>query len=332
MVVIMNSRIEGLKCVLRKCGTMILTIFLVSFLVFASFEFISGDMATSMLGIQATEEAVEVLRLELGLNRPFLVRYIDWGFRFLQGDMGHSYAYNMSVTDLLQEKFPITITLTLLSFLFVLVLAIPFSILAAKIENRYFDHLLLVGNQVMMAIPPFFLGILITYVFGLVLRIFVPGGYVSYESNFIGYIGYLIFPAIALALPKSAMTMKLLRSSLTKEMEQDYVRTAYSKGSTKNRVLYQHVLPNALIPVITFLGMVVTEMMVGSMIVEQVFGIPGMGSILLHGISKRDYPLIQGIIVCFACLVVLVNALADLLCQRIDPRIRQRNIGGKKRV
>lgn len=328
----MQVKVEGIKLILRKCGRMMWTIILVSLLVFTSFQFISGDMATSMLGIHATEESVEALRMELGLDRPFFTRYVDWAMGFLKGDMGYSYSYNMEVKDLLQEKFPITMTMTTMSFLLVVVLSLPLTVLVAKIDNKYVDSVFLIGNQITMAIPSFFLGVLITYIFGLILRFFVPGGYVSYETSLVGYVGYLIFPAIAMAVPKSAMTMKLLRSSIRTQLQQDYVRTAYSKGSTRNRVLYQHVLPNAMIPVITFLGMVVTEMMIGSMVIEQIFGVPGIGSILLHGISKRDYPLIQGIIVCFACLVVLVNTGTDILCERIDPRMRRIKMGGKERV
>ena len=172
-----------------------------------------------------------------------------------------------------------------------------------------------------MAIPPFFSGILITLIFGRIFKRFTPGGYVSYEKDFAGFIGYLFFPAVAIALPKAAMAVKLLRSSVIKEARLDYVRTAYSRGNRTNDVLYKHVLKNALIPVVTFLGMALADMIAGSIIIEQVFSIPGLGRILLTSISNRDYPVVMAVIVCIAVLVLVVNMAVDLIYGLIDPRI-----------
>ncbi len=307
----------------KKLGSMLLTIVLVSFLVYASFEFIPGDQATAMLGIEATPESVAQLQEELGLNRPFIIRFVDWGISFLQGDMGYSYSYNMSVSTLLAQKFVITLTLTILAFLMVIVVSVPISLVSAKYSGRILDRLIQITNQITMAIPPFFLGILLTYVFGLLLKVFVPGNYISYDKDLGEYLRYLIFPAIAIAMPKCAMTIQLLRSAIEKERHCDYIRTAYSKGNTTNRVLVTHVLQNAMLPVVTFLGMVATEMLVGSIIIEQVFGIPGIGSILLQAIGNRDYALIQGVIVCLACWVLLIQAGVEFTCQCMDPRTKQ---------
>ena len=174
-----------------------------------------------------------------------------------------------------------------------------------------------------MAVPPFFAGILITYLFGLILRWFQPGAFVSYQVHVGKFLYYLIFPAVAIALPKIAMTVKLLRSSLIEEAKKDYVRTAYSKGNRTNAVLYHHVLKNAMIPVVTFLAMTLTDTVAGSVIMEQVFSIPGIGRILITSISNRDYPVVEAIIVLLALIVVVVNLLADILCRVIDPRIRR---------
>ncbi len=310
-----------MKFIGKKLIIMIVTILLVSFLVFFSFYFIAGDQATAMLGIQATPEAVLALRQELGLDQPFLVQYGNWLWNMVQGDFGHSYSYNMQVKDLLVEKLPITVCVTLMAMVMVIVISIPISVWVAKHKDGVVDRIVYGWNQFLMAVPPFFMGIMMTYLFGLVLKFFVPGGYISYEKDVIGFLVYLITPAIAMALPKSAMTIKLLRSSMLHELDQDYVRTAYSKGNTTNKVLYGHVLQNALLPVITFLGMVLTEMMVGSIIMEQVFGIPGLGSILLYGINNRDVVLVQGILVCLAVFVVVINSLVDIAYGWIDPRI-----------
>lgn len=307
----------------KKIISMLATLLIVSFLVFLAFAVIPGDPAVSKLGTQATPERLEALREEMGLNRPFLVRYGTWLMDVCRGDFGTSYSYGTSVSAMVLEKLPITLCLTGMSFLLMLVCAIPLGIYTAKHEGGRVDRIILVINQIIMAVPPFFAGILITYLFGLILRWFQPGAFVSYQVHVGKFLYYLIFPAVAIALPKIAMTVKLLRSSLIEEAKKDYVRTAYSKGNRTNAVLYHHVLKNAMIPVVTFLAMTLTDMVAGSVIMEQVFSIPGIGRILITSISNRDYPVVEAIIVLLALIVVVVNLLADILCRVIDPRIRR---------
>lgn len=311
-----------MKYVVRKIISFIITLGLVSFLVFAAFAVIPGDPALSKLGTDATPSQLAALREEMGLNRPLLVRFADWAVSFVQGDMGTSYSYDMPVSEMILDKLPITLTLAVLAFLLTVGIALPLGIYAAKHEGSAADRILYGIGQGTMAIPPFFLGILLTFLFGIVLKWFTPGGYVSYQTDFFGFVRYLFFPALAIALPKAAMTLKLLRGSLIEQMRQDYARTAYSRGNNTKQVLYRHVLKNALIPVITFLGMTLTDMIAGSIIVEQVFSVPGLGRILLTSISGRDYPVVQAIIVWIAVLVLFVNLLVDLVYKLIDPRIR----------
>lgn len=310
-----------MKYVVRKILTMILTLLAVTFFVFLSFHVISGDPATSMLGTEATPQKVAALREELGLNDPVLVQYGRWAVGLLHGDMGTSYSYRMPVTGMVANKIPVTITLTLMAFVLMVVISIPLGIYTAKHEGGVVDRIIYIINQIIMAIPPFFSGILITLIFGRLFKLFTPGGYVSYEKDFAGFVGYLFFPAVAIALPKAAMAVKLLRSSVIKEAKLDYVRTAYSRGNRTNDVLYKHVLKNALIPVVTFLGMALADMIAGSIIIEQVFSIPGLGRILLTSISNRDYPVVMAVIVCIAVLVLVVNMAVDLIYGLIDPRI-----------
>ena len=310
-----------MKYVVRKILTTILTLFAVTFFVFLSFHVISGDPASSMLGTEATPQKVAALREELGLNDPVLVQYGRWAAGLLHGDMGTSYSYRMPVTGMVANKIPVTITLTLMAFVLMVVISIPLGIYTAKHEGGVVDRIIYIINQIIMAIPPFFSGILITLIFGRIFKLFTPGGYVSYEKDFAGFIGYLFFPAVAIALPKAAMAVKLLRSSVIKEAKLDYVRTAYSRGNRTNDVLYKHVLKNALIPVVTFLGMALADMIAGSIIIEQVFSIPGLGRILLTSISNRDYPVVMAVIVCIAVLVLVVNMAVDLIYGLIDPRI-----------
>ncbi|MDD3206126.1 MAG: ABC transporter permease [Lachnospiraceae bacterium] len=306
----------------RKIVILIITLLIVSFLVFLAFTVIPGDPATSMLGTQATPEKVAALREEMGLNEPFMVRYVKWIASFLQGDMGTSYSYQMPVRDMIVDKIPITLTLTIMAFVFMLVLGIPLGIYAAQHVGGKIDSVICAINQFSLAIPPFFLGILMTYVFGLLLHLFTPGGFISYEVNMGAFLRYMVFPSLAIAIPKSAMAAKLLRSSVIEQAKLDYAKTAYSKGNTTKAVLWNHVLKNAMIPVITFLGMALADMIAGSIIIEQVFGIPGIGRILLTSISNRDYPVVQAIIVCIAFIVNIVNLFVDLLYRVIDPRIR----------
>ena len=279
----------------KKILTMCVTLFAVTLFVFLAFHMISGDPVTSMLGTQATPERAEALREELGLNDPVLVQYGRWAAGFLKGDMGTSYSYRMPVSEMILDKLPVTITMTLMAFVWMIL--------------------------IIMAVPPFFAGILITVVFGMIFRLFTPGGYVSYQINIGKFVGYLFFPSLAIALPKAAMAVKLLRSSVISEMKLDYVRTAYSRGNSKRSVLYRHVLKNAMIPVITFLGMALSDMIAGSIIIEQVFGIPGLGRILLTSISNRDYPVVMAVIVCIAALVLVVNMVVDVIYGLVDPRI-----------
>ncbi len=310
-----------MKYIGKKIIMMAATLAAVSFLVFLSFSLMSGDPATSMLGTQATPEKIEALREEMGLNDPFLTQYFRWASSFLKGDMGTSYSYKIPVNTMITDKVPVTLTLTLMAFVMMVVLSIPLGIYTAKHEGGLIDRIIYMINQVTMAIPPFFAGILITFLFGRVLKWFTPGGYVSYKDNLLKFIGYLIFPAIAIALPKAAMAVKLLRSSVLEELKKDYVRTAFSRGNRSNQVFYSHILKNAIIPVITFMGMALADMVAGSIIIEQVFSIPGLGRILLTSISNRDYPVVEAIIVCIAFIVVAINLLVDIIYQLVDPRI-----------
>lgn len=312
-----------MKFILKKIVTFVFTILLVTLLVFIAFELIPGDAATTKLGINATPEAVARLREELGLNRPFIVRYFSWLGNFFFGDMGTSFTYGMSVRSMLAAKLPITITLTLMAFVIVVAISIPMGIYSSKKEGSVVSVLIDSLGQITMAIPPFFLGILITYLFGIILRVFTPGGFVSYNVSFVKFMGYLIFPAFAIALPKAAMAAKYLKTSILNESRLDYVRTAFSRGNSTMDVLYRHVLKNALIPVITFLGMTLADIVAGSLVIEQVFSVPGFGRLLISSISNRDYPVVQAIIAIIAVIVIVINLIVDLLYPIIDPRIRR---------
>lgn len=306
---------------LKKIASTLATLLVVSLALFAAFQLISGDPATRILGTGATPERLAALRAELGLDQPLLVRYLQWLASFVRGDAGNSYVYQQPVTTLLAAKVPVTFALTGLSFTLVCALGIPAGILCAKYAGSALDRVLLVCDQVIMAIPSFFSGILISWVFGLVLHLFAPGGYVSYTTSVTGFLGYLVFPAIALALPRAAQLAKLLRGSILDEAAKDYARTAYSRGNDTSGVLYGHLLKNAFLPALTFLGMSLGGLLAGSLVVERVFNIPGISSILLASIGNRDYPVVLAAVMLIAVFVIVVNLLADILAKALDPRI-----------
>ena len=312
-----------MRYAIRKLATMLLTILMVSLLVFLAFSVIPGDPVTQMLGTKATPDKVAALREEFGLNRPLIQRYFEWIRGFFSGDLGTSYTYHIPVKQMLYDKLPIMLTLTGLSFLLILILSIPLGILTAKYYDRFFAKVFDTAAQLFMAIPPFFTGILITYLFGLLLRLFTPGGFVSYQSDPGGYLFYMFVASFSIALPKAAMNMRLLKTSVRSEARLDYVRTAYSRGNKTNQVLYRHVLRNALIPVVTFLGMTLADIVAGSIVIEQVFSIPGFGRLLITSISNRDYPVAQAIIVIIAIVVVVINFMVDELYPLIDPRVKR---------
>jgi ABC-type dipeptide/oligopeptide/nickel transport system permease component len=310
-----------MKYIIRKFGMMITTLLVVSLCVFLAFSIIPGDPALRMLGTEASPELVEQTRQQMGLNDPVIVRYGRWLTGFLAGDMGTSYNYKVPVSGMVLSKIPITLTMAIMAFLLTVLISIPLGIITAKHEGGVLDRCIMVANQIIMAIPPFFSGILLTFVFGMIFRLFTPGGFVNYTDDFSRFIRYLFFPALAIALPKIAMTVKMLRGSLIDESQRDYARTAYSRGNNTNGVLYRHVLKNAMIPVITFLGMALADMVAGSIVIEQVFGIPGISRILLTSISNRDYPVVEAIIMGIAIIVILVNFLVDIIYRIVDPRI-----------
>ncbi len=307
---------------LKRFFTLIITIWLMTILTFLLFELIPGDAAVARLGRDVNKERLENLREEMGLNRPVIERYQDWALNALVGDFGESSQYKgNSAFSLLRKRIPATVTLTTLSFLIMVAISIPLGILSAKHAYTWVDVAIQSASKFSMAIPSFFLGILITYFFGLVLRWFRPGGYVAPDENFFGCIRYMTFPALAIALPRAAMVAKFLRTSVLGEVHKDYVRTAYAKGATADRVFYGHILRNAMIPVVTYLALLVVEILAGSIVVEQVFDIPGMGKLLVGAIANRDYSVVQASVLWITVTVVVLNFAVDVMYHLLDPRV-----------
>ncbi len=316
------KELDIIRLLVKKIASLFATLIVVSLITFLAFQVIPGDSVLISLGTNATEEAIDQRREELGLNENVFVRYFKWLGKAFKGEFGVSSQYHISVSSLLGERIPITIWLTVISTFLVILISIPLGILASNKVDGWIDRMVSFITQVTMAIPPFFLGIIITLVFGFTLRLFTPGRFYYPKESFNKFISFMIFPSFAIAIPKIAMVVKFLRSSILRQLDTDYVRTAKSKGLTKASIMYSHVLKNALIPVVTFIAMVITDILANSIIIEQVFGIPGLGRLLVISISNRDYAVVQAIVIYIVTIIVVLNFIVDILYQYLDPRVR----------
>jgi ABC-type dipeptide/oligopeptide/nickel transport system permease component len=297
--------------------------FLVSLLCFLVFSVIRGDPASLLGGIWTSPEQLETLREELGLNQNVFVRYINWLGDFVSGNPGNSISFHgESIRDMIAERFPVSLFLALFSLVFVLLIAVPVSLFTVKREGSFLDRAVNFFTAAGISMPGFFLGMLFIFLFGFTFHVFIPGEYISYNEDFFAFIKSLLFPSLAIAIPSSAALIKFLRASIFSEFQNDYVRTARSKGAGRFYILHRHVLKNAAISAVTIFAMIIAEVLSGSIIIEQVFSIPGIGRLLIAAISSRDYPLIQVLMVYIAFVVIMANTLADIVIMALDPRIR----------
>lgn len=312
-----------MKYIIKKIITLIVALLLISIIVFLAFSVIPADATIAKLGTGATPERIAALREQMGLNRPVIERYFWWLANAFHGDFGESFQYTgVKVTELIASRLPATAMLSVVSFLMIIVFSVPIGIFSAKRRSAFGRGAMTTVTQITMGIPSFFLGVIITFVFSVLLKWFRIGSFISPNENFAGAIAYLVFPAIAIALPKIAMTVKFITASIRSELHKDYVRTAYAKGATRNRVFYGHVLKNSLVPVITFLGIVVAEIVAGSIIVEQVFSVPGIGTLLISAITNRDYPVVEAVVLLIAFFIIVINFLVDVIYKVVDPRVQ----------
>ncbi len=307
---------------IKKTLSLAVTILFITMAAFFLFSILPGDAAIVSLGTEATEEGLEALREEMGLDRNPVERYADWLGGVFKGDFGKSTYYKIPVSELISERIQITFYLAILTLILIILISVPLAIIAARFKGSTVDRIILALCQILMAVPGFFLGIILIFVFGLILGIMDVGGYVSPHLDFSAFLQYMIYPALAIAIPKSAMIIRFLRSNILHEKDKDYVRTARAFGASENNVMYRHVLKNAMVSTITFLGVVAAEILAGSVIVEQVFGIPGLGRLLVSSVGVRDYNVLQAIMLYIGCTVVVVNFLVDMLYHLADPTIK----------
>ena len=309
-----------LRAVLLRILDAIPTLFLVLTLVFVTMRLLPGDPALAVLGEQASAPQLALFRAKMGLDQPLWQQYIRFLVDAVTFNFGRSFANNFSVTELVALNLPFTIELTIAATVIGTVLSIPVGVIAAVRRGKAADTASRILSLLGYAVPDFFLGAVLLVVFALNLGWFpINGGGDGLPDT----LWHLFLPALALGLIKAAFVSRLTRSSLLDVLGQDYVRTARAKGAREARVVYRHALRNALLPVVTGLGLSVLSTLSGSVAIELIFGRPGIGSMLIGAIETRDYPVIQAGVIVFAIFVVAVNLVMDIICTLIDPRIEE---------
>ena len=313
---------SAVRTALIKLCEFLLTALLVSFFTFAAFAIIPGDTARVMLGPDASEEQVQALRAELGTDRPLAERYWDWLSSACHGDFGKSLSFGNPVGELIASRLPVTLGMSVIALIFVIVISFPMAAFCSRNPGNITDKSLSTAGHILFAIPPFALSMMLILFFSKVLHIFTAGRYTAPSDNFGAYLVSLLLPSLCIALPKVAMTFKFLRASMIEFSQGDFVRTAKSHGLSDLRIMLKHIIPNSAVSSVTVISLVLSDIMGGSLIVEQVFNLPGLGRLLLSAISRRDFPLLSGIVFYLAMMTVLLYFLADVISAMIDPRIR----------
>lgn len=309
---------------LRRLTALFVTLLLASLAIFLVLEVLPGDPAAIMLGTEARQDTLAALRQQMGLDRPAYERYLAWLGGTLTGDFGLSMTYKVPVSQLIADRLAVTIPLALLAIVISTALAVPLGVIAAAHHEQPADHGVMLFSQIGVAIPNFWFGLLLILFFSTYLGWFSAGGFPGWSGGAWPAIKALLLPAVALALPQAAILARVTRSSVLEVLGEDFVRTARAKGLTRRVTLRRHVLRNALIPVVTVMGMQFSFLVAGAILVENVFTLPGLGRLLFQAMSQRDLIVIKDVVLLFAALVIVVNFIVDLTYAWLDPRLRQR--------
>ncbi|MGE0333550.1 MAG: ABC transporter permease [Ramlibacter sp.] len=311
---------------LKRLLTLIATLIGASVVVFLVLEILPGNAAQILMGPDATPDAVAALATKLGLDQPAAQRYWDWITGLLSGDLGISYAYSTPVSELVLERLTVTVPLAFMAMAITTVLALAAGIYAAARHNKLGDVGLMGLTQVGIAIPNFWFAILLILLFSVHLKWFSAGGFPGWEDGIGGGIMALLLPAISLAVVQAAILARITRSAVLEVLREDFVRTARAKGLSQRATLWGHVLRNALIPVITVMGLQFAELLAGTIVVENVFYLPGLGRLIFQSISNRDVIVVRNCVMLLAAMVVIVNFIVDVLYAVIDPRVKASDI------
>lgn len=308
--------------VVKRTGQMALILFIISVFIFLLVSMIPGDPVYAMLGEEVSPEEYQRVYRELGLDKPIIARYFDWLFRAFHGDFGMSTQFHKSTMEVLSERIPITMFLSFTAFLISIPLGVFFGVMSAVFRGKKADILVTLAANITACLPQFWIGLLVMYIFSLKLGLLPSFGFTWPWEDFGVSIKQLIMPLFCLSLGGVATITRQTRSSMLEVIRQDYVRTARSKGLVERKVIFIHALKNGLIPVITIMGMRLGNMLGGSMFVESVFSIPGMGSLLVKAITSRDIPVVQACVLVTALVACITNLVTDILYAVVDPRIR----------
>jgi len=309
--------------VLRRLLAAIPVLFLVGLLAFLLMQIVPGDPAHAMAGSDATAEEIAALREQLGLDRPWILRLVDWYLALLQGDLGHSYTMRAEVAGLIVERIPVTLSIAVYSMLISVPVSIVLGVLAARYRGSLVDLGIMGTALIGVSLPNFWIGIMAILWFSVHLGWLPAGGYVHPSESVAGWIRSMTMPALVLGTMQMGLLTRITRSEMLEMLHRDFVRTARAKGASELRVMLRHALRNALVPVVTVIGLLFGMIVTGAVVVEQVFSIPGLGRLIVQAILTRDYPLIQGTLLCVAATFVFLNLLVDISYAFLDPRIRQ---------
>ncbi len=311
-----------LRYFVKKAVILAVLLLFVSVAIFAVLFVLPGDPAQIILGINATEETLSNLRAELGLDRPFWIQYFDWIGSLVTGRGSRSINYDVPVFNLIAGRLAVTGPLALMAMLIAVIFAVPLGIFAARRQNRPGDLIVMGFTQLGLATPEFWLGILLILVFSVRLDWFSAGGFPGWGEDFFGSFQALLLPSLALGIIRASILTRVTRSSMLEVLREDYVRTAWAKGLREKSVIYVHALKNALIPVLTILGLQMGQLLAGAIIIENVYYLPGLGRLVFQAIGQRDLPVVREIVLFMAAAVVFINFLVDLAYAAVDPRIR----------
>ncbi|MXN65639.1 ABC transporter permease subunit [Stappia sp. GBMRC 2046] len=313
-----------LAYVLKRSLSLFATLAVATAVVFVVLEVLPGDPAALMLGVEAREDTIAALHRQLGLDQPALSRYFTWLAGMITGDLGTSYTYSVPVSELVGERLAVTLPLALMALLLSVVIAFPVAVVAARNRGRAADTSIMALTQVGIAVPNFWFAILLVYVFAVALRLVPSGGFPGWSAGAGAAFQALILPAVALALPQASILARVLRSALVDTLHEDYIRTARAKGLTRHAALWRHAVRNALIPVLTILGLQFSFLIAGTIIIENVFYLPGIGRLVFQAITQRDLIVVKSVVVLLVASVVIVTFLVDIAYAAVDPRLRRR--------
>ncbi|SMP18021.1 ABC transporter permease [Shimia sagamensis] len=313
-----------LRYTLKRALSLGLSLVVASLVIFFVIEVVPGDPASFMLGLNAQPDTVAALRSELGLDVSKLERYLAWVGGMVQGDFGTSYTYRTPVTEMIGDRIWVSLPLALYALMLSTLIAFPAGIYAASRRGKPGDMAVMGATQLGVAVPNFWFAMMLVLIFAINLRWFSAGGFVGWEKGIPAAMKSLTLPAIALALPQSAILARVMRSALLDVLGEDFMRTARAKGLTRRQALMRHGLRNALIPVLTIIGMQFSFLLAGAIIIEQVFFLPGLGRLIFQSISARDLIVVESVVMLLVFMVILVTFLVDLAYAAVDPRLRSR--------